>query len=201
MRVVSGTAGGLRLVAPEGAETRPTSDRVREATFNALGSLGVITGARVLDLFAGSGAMGIEALSRGAAHATFVERDRAALRAISENLRRTGFDAQATVIAGDAYSFAAAAAAAPEADSDSYDIAICDPPYAFDRWDELLSVLPARVAVLESDHELAPAPGWEVGRTKRYGGTVVIVAHRLDRTDSPSSRRDDAGPPNRPETK
>ena len=80
MRVVAGTAGGLRLVAPPGRETRPTSDRVREATFNALGSLGAIEEARVLDLFAGSGALGIEALSRGAQHATFVERDRHAVR-------------------------------------------------------------------------------------------------------------------------
>lgn len=149
---------------------------MREATFNALNSLGLVTDATVLDLFAGSGAMGIEALSRGAAHATFVERDRAALRAVADNLRRTGFESQATVVAADAYSFAAA-----DAVRDGYDLVICDPPYAYDRWEELLAVLPATVAVLESDHELAVGPGWEVGRTKRYGGTVVTVAYRLDR--------------------
>ena len=76
MRVISGSARGRKLVAPEGSGTRPTPDRVREATFNALGSLGVVQEAAVLDLFAGSGAMGIEALSRGAARVTFVDRDR-----------------------------------------------------------------------------------------------------------------------------
>lgn len=192
---MSGTAGGLRLVAPAGAGTRPTSDRVREATFNALGSLGLVTGARVLDLFAGSGAMGIEALSRGAVHATFVERDRAALRAISENLRRTALGSDATVVAAEAYGFASAARVAAHV----YDLAICDPPYLYGEWGPLLEVLPARVAVLESDHELAPGPGWEVKRTKRYGGTVVTVAYRLGATDQPSGRRDDERPSNKPE--
>ena len=73
MRVIAGEKGGRRLLAPPGHGTRPTSDRVREAAFSMLDSLGVLDGARVWDLFAGSGAMGIEALSRGAAHATFVE--------------------------------------------------------------------------------------------------------------------------------
>jgi 16S rRNA (guanine966-N2)-methyltransferase len=90
MRVIAGTARGRRLVAPTGSSTRPTSDRVREATFNALGSLGVVVDATVLDLFAGSGAMGIEALSRGAAHATFVDQDRAARAAIEATWRPAG---------------------------------------------------------------------------------------------------------------
>ena len=76
MRVVAGTAGGRRLTAPAGSGTRPTPDRVREAVFNALGSLDAVIDARVADLYAGSGALGFEALSRGAAHCTFVERDR-----------------------------------------------------------------------------------------------------------------------------
>src|SRR5829696_7781962 len=86
VRVVAGELRGRRIVAPPGATTRPTSDRVREAVFNALGSLGVVDGAAVADLYAGSGAMGIEALSRGAASCTFVERDRDALRALRENI-------------------------------------------------------------------------------------------------------------------
>ena len=99
MRVISGAARGRKLVAPEGPSTRPTPDRVREATFNALGSLGAVVDATVLDLFAGSGALGIEALSRGAAHVTFVDQDRAARPAVEANLTTTGLAAQATVVA------------------------------------------------------------------------------------------------------
>src|SRR5438105_4298652 len=98
MRVVAGTARGIRLVAPPGRDTRPTSDRVREATFNALGSLGAIEDARVVDLFAGTGALGIEALSRGAAHATFVERERAAIDTIERNLAAARLAAVGTVV-------------------------------------------------------------------------------------------------------
>src|SRR5580704_10651585 len=87
MRVIAGTLGGRRLRAPAGRATRPTSDRVREALFSMLGE---IDGARVLDLFAGSGALGIEALSRGAAHAVFVERDAGAAAVLRENLRALG---------------------------------------------------------------------------------------------------------------
>src|SRR5918998_6335794 len=98
MRVVAGTHGGRRLATPPGSATRPTSDRVREALFSILGA--AVDGARVLDLFAGSGALGIEALSRGAAEATFVERAPAALRALRGNLAALGIEA--AVHAGDA---------------------------------------------------------------------------------------------------
>ena len=85
---MAGELGGRRLVSPDGTSTRPTTDRVREAIFNSLGSAGLIDGALVADLFAGSGALGIEALSRGAEHCMFVERDRAALRALRGEPRR-----------------------------------------------------------------------------------------------------------------
>ena len=173
MRVVAGSAGGLRLISPPGTDTRPTSDRVREATFNALASHDALEGATVVDLFAGSGAMGIEALSRGAKHVTFVERDRAALDSIARNLHGTGFDRQATVMATDAVGFAAGAI-------EPFDLAICDPPYAFAGWDALLTVLPARMAVLESDRELKPSQDWVVVRAKRYGSTVVTIVRRRD---------------------
>ena len=91
MRVVAGEARGRRLVAPEGSKTRPTLDRVRESMFNSLGSLDAVDGARVLDLFAGSGALGIEALSRGATSCVFVDHGRDARNAISVNLETTGF--------------------------------------------------------------------------------------------------------------
>ena len=171
MRVVAGSAGGLRLVAPPGRETRPTSDRVREATFNALGSLGAIDGALVLDLFAGSGALGIEALSRGAGHATFVERDRAALEAIRANLATTGLAAQATVVPSEATSFLTSHAA-------PYDVALLDPPYGYEGWQALLATLPAELVVAESDRPVDPGEGWTVVRSRRYGTTVVGIFRR-----------------------
>jgi 16S rRNA (guanine966-N2)-methyltransferase len=175
VRVVAGSAGGLKLVAPEGHATRPTSDRAREATFNSLGSLGVVEDATVLDLFAGSGAMGIEALSRDAAHATFVDNDERARQAIRTNLDKTRLGDRATVVAADAFAFLTTAGR-------SFDLAVLDPPYAFDRWHEVLAALPAEVAVLESDRPIDPGEGWAVVRTRRYGTTVVAICRRSSDT-------------------
>ncbi|NLV55923.1 MAG: 16S rRNA (guanine(966)-N(2))-methyltransferase RsmD [Acidimicrobiales bacterium] len=174
MRVVAGTAGGRRLLAPEGTRTRPTTDRVREAVFNALGSLDAVADARVLDLFAGSGALGIEALSRGAAHATFVERDGAARRVVEANLTTTGLGGDATVVAGDAL------AHLRDGSGEPYDLVLLDPPHDTDRWPDLLAALEHRitegaVVVIESDRPVVgdDDPAWVVTREKRYGGTVV----------------------------
>ena len=117
MRVVAGEFKGRRLVAPRGSRTRPTADRVREALFSMLGD---VAGARVLDLYAGSGALGIEALSRGAESAVFVERDRAALSALERNLEATG--APGEVRRQDVARFLAR----PEG---TFDLVFCDPPY------------------------------------------------------------------------
>lgn len=171
MRVVAGTARGRTLVAPPGSRTRPTTDRVREAIFNALGSRGGLEGAQVADLFAGSGALGVEALSRGAAHATFVDRDRQARRAIARNLAACGFEDRATVVPVPVERWLAGLPPGQR-----YDLAFCDPPYAYDGWDELLGALPAALAVLESDRPVTPAPGWELVREGRYGGTWVGFA-------------------------
>lgn len=172
MRVISGAARGRRLVAPVGTTTRPTPDRVREATFNALGSLGLVVDATVLDLFAGSGAMGIEALSRGAARGTFVDDDPAARRAIDTNLETCGFRVAADVVGVSAERFLAGTQA-------HWDLAFVDPPYQYDGWPELLLELPADWAVLESDREVDPPFGWEVVRSKRYGHTHVVIARRI----------------------
>ena len=166
MRVVSGIARGRKLVAPKGDATRPTSDFVREAIFNSLQALVDLDGATVLDLFAGTGALGIEALSRGAAHATFVESGRHALFALRDNLAATGFADRATVVNADATK-----AALP-----SVDVAFADPPYAFTGWADLLTRVDADVAVLESDRPVAPPDPWRVLREKRYGTTVVVLA-------------------------
>jgi 16S rRNA (guanine966-N2)-methyltransferase len=121
VRVVAGEYGGRRLAAPRRAGTRPTLDRVREALFSVLGPL---EGIRVLDLFAGSGALGIEALSRGAREATFVDSDAAAARVVRENLERLGVGG-ARVFRADALSFLRGAARHGE----RWDLVLCDPPY------------------------------------------------------------------------
>jgi 16S rRNA (guanine966-N2)-methyltransferase len=159
-------------MAPEGPATRPTTDKVREAVFNSLSSFDRLDGARVADLYAGSGALGIEALSRGAAHCTFVERDRSALRALKENLATLGLEGVSRVIVGDALVALPALAV---------DLVFADPPYDTDPWERLLALSPADLVVAESGRELDPPPGWEVTRSKRYGRTWVTFVERVDR--------------------
>jgi 16S rRNA (guanine966-N2)-methyltransferase len=170
VRVIAGELRGRRLVAPAGATTRPTSDRVREATFNALTSLDAIEDAIVLDRYAGTGALGIEALSRGASRCTFVEVDRAATAALRTNLERCGLGEDRAVVR----------ATVPEG---PWDLVLLDPPYAFDGWHELLGELaadlaPDALAVCESAGPVPLPEGWLVVREKAYGATVVtIVRH------------------------
>jgi 16S rRNA (guanine966-N2)-methyltransferase len=179
VRVVAGELGGRRLVAPAGAATRPTSDRVREATFNALESAGWVAGAVAVDLFAGSGALGIEALSRGAKRVTFVERDRAALAALRSNLAALGLDAgRAEVVVGDAGALVSGGRLAGP-----WDLALLDPPYAYAGWDDLLGALDATVAVCEAAAAVEAPAGWRIARSKGYGSTVVTICHRASRGD------------------
>jgi 16S rRNA (guanine966-N2)-methyltransferase len=121
VRIIAGSNKGARIFAPKGHDTRPTSDRAREAAFNLVGP---VNGATVLDLFAGSGAMGLEALSRGAAHATFVESDREACRTINRNLDKLGLEG-ATVLCQDALT----ALRADARGGTRYDLVLVDPPY------------------------------------------------------------------------
>jgi 16S rRNA (guanine966-N2)-methyltransferase len=175
MRVVAGIAGGRRLQAPAGRRLRPTSERVREAVFSSLTSLGALEGARVLDLFAGTGALGIEALSRGATAATFVEADAAAVGAIKANLAATGL-AGATVVQADVIRFLDDPGRSGGA---SFDLAFVDPPYAFDAWPGILDRLPADLAALEARRPVEPGPAWEVLRSSRYGDTAVTTVRRI----------------------
>ena len=170
MRVVAGELGGRRLVAPAGTSTRPTTDRVREAIFNSLGSAGLLDGALVADLFAGSGAIGIEALSRGAERCVFVERDRTALRALDDNLDVLDLNDRSKVLASDALSAAAGL---------DVDIVFADPPYDFDSWGELLTKVSADLVVAESGRTVDPPDGWHVIREKKYGRTRVTFLERL----------------------
>ncbi len=178
MRVIAGDLGGRRLVAPSGVATRPTTDRVREAVFNSLTSAGLIEGALVADLFAGSGAIGIEALSRGAEHCVFVERDRAALAALDENLTTLGLRDRATVRAADALTAVAALDA---------DIVFADPPYGFDRWEELITRARTGLLVAESGAEIDAPAGWNVTRARRYGRTRVTFLERDETGDAEST--------------
>jgi 16S rRNA (guanine966-N2)-methyltransferase len=123
VRIIAGSRKGSRIFAPKGIDTRPTADRVREAAFNLLGP-GAAEDAKVLDLFAGSGAMGLEALSRGAAHATFVESDRDACRTINRNLDKLGLD-NASVLCQEALT----ALRADARQGTRYDLVLVDPPY------------------------------------------------------------------------
>ena len=171
MRIIAGDWGGRRLVAPPGRHTRPTADRVREALFSILGPL---DGERVLDLYAGSGALGLEALSRGASSATFVERARPALRALRANLDALG--AEASVIAGDVAAFLRSA----REQGAEYDLVFLDPPYkAASAVGRELSLRPvcavgARV-VAESDRRAPLELDLPLTDERRYGDTLIRI--------------------------
>jgi len=149
---------------------------VREAIFNSLMSRDLVRDARVADLFAGTGALGIEALSRGAAHCTFVERDRNVVRTLRSNIETLGLDARSRIVAGDALSQAA---------SIDVDVVLADPPYGFDDWSTLLSKLQAPFLIAEAGRPLdslegLAEAGWKATRSKRYGRTWVTFFERID---------------------
>jgi 16S rRNA (guanine966-N2)-methyltransferase len=174
VRVIAGRWGGRRLAAPRGAETRPTADRVREALFSILGDH--VQDAQVLDLFAGSGALGLEALSRGAAAATFVDSAPAAIAALKANLETLGADAE--VHRADAVRFLRAAPGKAR----HYDLVLLDPPYrlAARLGRELSEALPAVLApsalvISESDRR-APLPlDLPLKDERRYGDTLIRI--------------------------
>ncbi|MFZ0043055.1 MAG: 16S rRNA (guanine(966)-N(2))-methyltransferase RsmD [Solirubrobacteraceae bacterium] len=173
MRVIAGEYGGRELVAPKGRATRPTSDRVREALFSILGDIG---GARVLDLYAGSGALGIEALSRGAAQATFVDSARGAIAAIRRNLEALGVEAE--VVSQPASAFLERA----RRNARQYDLLFLDPPYRLasslgrDLTVALAAVLaPDARVVAESDRRSPLALELEELDHRRYGDTLIQI--------------------------
>ncbi len=184
LRVVAGTVGGRRLVAPKGA--RPTTDRVKEAVFSALGPAR-IEGAMVLDLYAGSGALGIEALSRGAAAAVFVDRDRGAEVAIRTNLHTTGFTDRGRLVGSLVASFLARLPVEGQVD-ELFDLVFVDPPYDTASG-EVTSVLEAlanrgvlasgATIVVERGQSGAPLvlpAEWQIEKERSYGDTLIVVA-------------------------
>lgn len=179
MRVIAGEARGIALVAPRGRATRPVTDRVKETMFAILGDR--VPGARVLDLYAGSGAIGIEALSRGADHATFVERGREAVAALRSNLERTGTSEAATVHATDVEGFLAAGDGSP------WDLVALDPPY-----EQRAMVTPLRAlvphlapgATVVVKHfwrtDVPPLEGLATTRQRRFGETMLTFLEATD---------------------
>ena len=174
MRVIAGSYRGRTLKAPPGESTRPTSDRVREALFSILGAR--VDGARVLDLFAGSGALGIEALSRGARHATFVDEDPKAIAAVKANL--DAVKAVADVRRGDALRFLNGASGRGA----QYDLVFLDPPYRLaERLAPSLSealpavLAPGAVAVAESDRRTPLTLDLTLHDERRYGETLIRI--------------------------
>ena len=174
MRIIAGSRKGARIFAPKGADTRPTADRVREAAFNLIGP---VEGMSVLDLFAGSGAMGLEALSRGARSVTFVESERNAIAAIERNLDKLGLVGGAVVRADALRALAGEAAAGRR-----YDLVLVDPPYralagiSSPLGTYVPAVLePNGLVVVESDSREEPELPLPKRTSRRYGSARLTV--------------------------
>ncbi len=175
MRVISGTARGKKLLSLDGLDTRPTTDRVKESVFNII--MPYVRGAKVLDLFAGSGALGIEALSRGAAHCTFVENSRAAAEIIRKNIEGTHLAEKAAVRVQDAAAFLAA-------EKEPFDLIFLDPPYDGGFYEKVLDTVAKRqlltsdgILTVEKRAEAAlwvPA-GMTIIKERKYGRTAIAV--------------------------
>ena len=173
MRVVTGSAKGKKLIALEGDDVRPTTDRVKEAIFDIIQF--EVEGRRVLDLFAGSGQLGIEALSRGASHCIFVDKNSSAVKVIRENLSYTGLEANARVVSMDSMDFLNG--------RDEFDLIFLDPPYSRKILDTILPKASAKVAksgmmVCECDKydELPQKAGdFILARTYHYGRTKIVI--------------------------
>jgi 16S rRNA (guanine(966)-N(2))-methyltransferase RsmD len=177
MRIIAGEFKGRRLSTPRGATTRPTADQVRIALMDTLGPR--LPDARVLDLFAGAGGVGLEALSRGAAHATFVERDPRAVEALDENIRTLGVESRAAVARGDVVRQLGRLAGGGR----RFEIVFLDPPYALDLGEQALAALGAGAlvaadGVVIAQHFTKRPPAAEYGvlrafRARRFGETTL----------------------------
>lgn len=174
MRVITGSARGRRLKTLEGVDVRPTTDKVKESLFSALQF--DIEGRHVLDLFAGSGQLGIEALSRGAAQAVFVDRSKASVAVVKDNIRATGLEANAHVVLTDSLSFL-------RTTTQRFDLAFLDPPYGTGLLQQALALLPpvmSEYGVIACEHPVDEAVPDAVGpfcqyRRYRFGKIAVTV--------------------------
>ncbi len=175
MRVISGKARGRKLVSPEGLLTRPTTDRVKESIFNILSPY--IPAQRVLDLFAGSGALGIEALSRGSAHCTFVEANKSAMATVKKNIELTRTEDSSSTVFGDSLSFLKSC-------HDGFDVIFLDPPYNTGLLQKSVELIrernllkPDGVILCESEvgGEEPPKDVYDIIKQAKYGKTTVFV--------------------------
>ena len=177
MRVIAGSAKGRRLLSVPGQRTRPITDRVKAALFDTLGQQ--VVGGRFLDLFGGTGSVGIEALSRGAAEVVFVEINRQALRTIGENLRRTGLAERARIVQGDAFAFL------QRPDLEPFDVIYVAPPQYRRLWVKALQAIDARPSLLAEDgqviiqihpkeQETLELQHLKLADQRRYGSTLLL---------------------------
>lgn len=181
MRVISGLAKGVNLKTPDGLATRPTADRIKEAMFSIIQF--DLPGTTVLDLFGGTGQLGIEALSRGAKHATFVDAADSACKLIRENLKRTKMDSSATVIQSDYVSFL-------KSTKGKFDIILLDPPYAEIFLENSLNLI-TEIDILQTNGIIVTErpvekefsvtfPGFTRSRDYKYGKTVLTIFRKID---------------------
>ena len=185
LRIVAGKLGGRRIQAPPGKGTRPTAEKLRGAIFNSLEQWIALEGARVLDLYAGSGALGIEAHSRGAAHVTFVEGDHRTAASIRDNLKTLGIPREATeVVPQKVLTWLRRAPAEPHTD-----LVLIDPPYTAGEYGPVLDALVrwpglalGALLVVETTKQLdlPVPPGLEVLRSKRYGDTQLVFLRKVE---------------------
>ncbi|MCI9169846.1 MAG: 16S rRNA (guanine(966)-N(2))-methyltransferase RsmD [Lawsonibacter sp.] len=179
MRIISGSARGRKLKEPQGLDTRPTTDKVKESLFNIIQF--ELEGRRVLDLFAGTGQLGLEALSRGAEHCTFVDQRREAAALVRENVKLCGFTDRSRVAQEDALSFLSVC-------REKFDVVFLDPPYQSGLLEKSLKLLTQfdilrehGIIVCESGMEWAiptPEPPYEAGREYRYGQIKLSLCRR-----------------------
>ena len=183
MRVITGTARGHKLLTPEGLDTRPTTDKVKEAVCSALQF--DFPGAKVLDLFAGSGQMGIEALSRGASGAVFIDADPRALACIKQNVKACGFAERSAVLRSDAVSYL-------QRTTERFDIAFLDPPYRHDILPQVLPLLAEKmqkngIIVCEHEPECKLSERilyFDLQKQKKYGKIIISIYRNLSEDEA-----------------
>ena len=200
MRIIAGAHKGARLTSPSGANTRPTSDRVKESLFSMLNGYGVLQAANVLDLFAGSGGLGFEAMSRGAAQVDFVDSSLASLRALESNADKLGLDHSATVHAGDVLHFLSGLPGPSHPESRVFDLVFMDPPYPLgeDAVTQILSRLSTHLdmesIVVVERAARSPEPtmpdGLEVFRAKTFGETAIHFVQLVGESDAVAAAED-----------
>lgn len=193
MRIIAGAHKGAKLSSPSGANTRPTSDRVKESLFSMLDGYGVLQAANVLDLFAGSGGLGFEAMSRGAAQVDFVDSSLAAIRTLQTNADKLGLDHSAEVHAGDVLHFLAGLPGPEHPESQIFDLVFMDPPYPLgeDAVTQILGRLAAHLdlesIVIVERAARSPEPtmsdGMEIFRAKTFGETAIHFVQLIGDAD------------------